>query len=699
MKRSLRYQAGTVQILRQVFLLFSLVLSLATVSAQHSLAASQSAVKAVKLAVDNKPDAAAQLARQSGDPVARKIVEWQYLRNNRKSVGYRRLMDFITANDDWPLLRRLETAAEIELLRSESPLDLIAEHFPKRTPVSTRGWMARARYALGKGDKATARKRLLEAWYNPDLDEAGERLALRMFKPIFRRSDHEGRLWRLIVAQKTRAALRFAKRISKQHVAAAKVARHLIRVNKNADTKLRKLPASLRNSVAMRYALSRYYRKRGKQMQAMKILLNLPANPARHLNQEQWWIEKRLIVRNLMGPAHRKHWPNLYRLAKSHGFASGKHHDEGEFLAGFIALRKLNQPKTALPHFQRMAGKARNRTERSRAYYWMARTYMALGDAGAADQAFRKGAASPTLYYGQLSREALGQGKEPITIRRSAVTAAARKSVRKHELVRAYLLLSEAGAEYTAAAFVWPMANAFKTGAELSAVAEIVKKESGITASVRFAKAAGSRGIDIDDWAYPLGALPDWRRIGKPVEKAMVYGLSRQESEFHPGAQSGAGARGLMQLMPGTAKIIARQYRMRYSKSKLTSDPVYNVTLGAAHLGDLIADFGGSYVLTLVGYNAGPRRATDWIKAYGDLRHASVDAVDWVEHIPFTETRKYVQKVLQNVHVYRSRLSPRKAVGMSTDLKRGGSGSLSGTTSAENCSGKSRSLTDLIDKC
>ncbi|MGI9463948.1 MAG: transglycosylase SLT domain-containing protein, partial [Aestuariivirgaceae bacterium] len=429
-----------------------------------------------------------------------------------------------------------------------------------------------------------------------------------------------------------------------------------------------------------------------------------PKDTSKHLDHEQWWIEKRLIARNLFGPGSRKHWRDAYRLTKSHGFSTGKHHDEGEFLSGWIALRKLNQPPIGVNHFKRMAKAATNRTQQSRAYYWMARCHLAMGNTAEADLAFRKAAGSPTLYYGQLAREALGIGRKPIPVASAKITAAARAAVRKNELVRAYQLLVRAGADRYLHAFLWPLAGEFKTAPELSAVAEIIKKESGLTASVRFAKMAGSRGVDIDDWGYPTVALPKWKPIGKPVEKALVYGLSRQESEFHPTAKSTAGARGLMQLMPTTARLIAKQYRMKYSKKRLTADPTYNVTLGAAHLGDLISNFNGSYILTFVGYNAGPGRAHSWIKAYGDPRHPDVDAVDWVESIPFTETRKYVQKVLQNIHVYRSRLAPAKAQGMTADLKRGGSrGKLratSGGARALSCSGqKAGSISDLIKDC
>jgi soluble lytic murein transglycosylase len=193
----------------------------------------------------------------------------------------------------------------------------------------------------------------------------------------------------------------------------------------------------------------------------------------------------------------------------------------------------------------------------------------------------------------------------------------------------------------------------------------------GRNRALRFAKAASSYGTEIDDWGYPLRSFPDWRRLGNSVELPMILGVSRQESEFNSGATSPAGAQGLMQLMPTTAKLVAQQLNVAFDDTRLTSDPAYNVMLGAAHLGDLVANYRGSYVLALAAYNAGPGRVKEWIGRYGDPRRADVDPIDWIESVPFAETREFIQKVLQNVHVYRSLIAPGSALAMVADLKRG----------------------------
>ena len=262
--------------------------------------------------------------------------------------------------------------------------------------------------------------------------------------------------------------------------------------------------------------------------------------------------------------------------------------------------------------------------------------------------------------------------------------------------------MAKAGGQNDLYMFLPAFAQRFDTVDDMNAAASAAYDMGGATMAVRLAKAAGQRDIDIDSWSYPIRALPDWKQIGKPVEKALVFGLSRQESEFNPTAGSSVGAQGLMQIMPGTAKLIAKRYGLTYRNGILTADPAYNVKLGAAHLGDLVDDFGGSYVLTLVAYNAGPRRSREWVAEYGDLRSGDVDPIDWVESIPFQETRQYVQKVMQNIHVYRSRLAPSTVRPMTADLARGSASAMAvsdapGTTKEAACG--AGSITGILSAC
>jgi soluble lytic murein transglycosylase len=460
------------------------------------------------------------------------------------------------------------------------------------------------------------------------------------------------------------------------------------------------LSQSQRNIPALRYALARNYRKQEKFGKARAILAAAPRTAADMGDPEAWWTERRIMARRSVGPNHQDTWATAYQIAGNHGLTEGSSAVEAEFLSGWIALRYLNKPETAMKHFAALQKVAPSRTEKARAGYWIGRTHEELGNAGAARAAYKSAAQHSTIYYGQLAREKIGLADTPERIESGDTTVAARRSVDQDEVIRAFRLMAQVAPKETLHMFLWSIANRFDTVAEMNAAAAIVHSAGGTFMALKLAKAAGAVNIDIDTYSYPLRGLPDWKHVGKPVEKALVFGLSRQESEFNPQAGSKVGAQGLMQIMPGTAKLIARQHGLPFAVSKLKGDPVYNVKMGAAHLGDLIDDFNGSYVLTLVAYNAGPRRAKEWVEEFGDLRGGQVDAIDWVESIPFQETRQYVQKVLQNLHIYRSRLAPQSVRAMSKDLQRGKPAELTvASTSKVDDSCEGGSITALIRKC
>ena len=400
-------------------------------------------------------------------------------------------------------------------------------------------------------------------------------------------------------------------------------------------------------------------------------MLAAPSTAAELGDAGAWYDERRIIARRSIGPYNKDTWKAAYQVASRHGITSGEDLVDAEFLSGWIALRYVKSPDTALKHFARVLENAESRTDKARGGYWAGRAYLAAGDKASATKLFKAAAQHSTIYYGQLAREYVGLGGVPEEVNSGAFSNAAANRVEKDEVVRALRLMHKASGKANVHMFLYAIASRFKTVEEMNAAADIVHDMGGTYMALKLAKAAGQFKVDIDSWSYPLRGLPDWKQVGKPVEKALVFGLSRQESEFNPTAGSRVGAQGLMQIMPATAKLIARQHKIPYRNGMLTSDPAMNVKMGAAHLGDLIDNFNGSYVLTLVAYNAGPRRAREWTEQFGDLRSGQVDPVDWVENIPFQETRQYVQKVMQNLHVYRSRLAPKTVRPMTADLKRG----------------------------
>ncbi len=632
----------------------------------------EAAAAAVYTALKGDYAKAARMALASHDPVAVKLVEWLYLRAEPGKAGPERLSAFARANPKWPYVRSLRAKAEKELLL-QADRALLERHFSRYKPITASGYAALARLRLLQGRRQEAARALRRAWANPWLDAKVEAFIAANMRGLLGRADHERRLWRLIMAQQTLAGLRTARFLPAPYPAAAKAARALMRLRREGPALYRRLPAAMRAKTAMRYAYARYLRKRGPWTSALAMLERLPKRSAQ-IDPKQWWVEKRLLARYLLSPKYRKYWPRAYRLAASHGYRRpGKAGFRGEFLAGFIALEKLHQPGRALSHFRRMPRFATTRTQKSKAWYWVGRAREASGDLAGARRAYAESAKTPSVYYGLLSREKLGLGHVRFHVPAAWPTARAKADLRKHEFGRAVRILARAGADRHIGAFIWPLAFAFNDRAHLAAAASILWDAGGPGMAVRLAKATGSRGIDLDNYGYPVKALPKFRHLGPPLSKPALLALIRQESEFNARAGSHAGAKGLMQLMPRTARYIAGKLGLPYKRAWLINRPSYNLTLGRYYVAREIERFGGSYILGFAAYNAGGGNVNKWLKLFGDPRTGRPDPIDWVEMIPVTETRRYVQKLIQNMHIYRMRLNmPARPI--SRDLWRGARG-------------------------
>ncbi len=565
----------------------------------------------------------------------------------------------------------MKKRAEQSLFKTPESPETVVTYFDKTDAMTAEGHAAHARalYQLGQND--AAKQQLRRAWMKVDMEGDVEKKVASEFGSQLSTADHKARLGRLIYGQQSAAAVRQAKRLGSDQQKVAQVAQLLLRGAGGAEKAYSNLPSSLRNELPLRYALARLYRKQEKFGKARSVLLSAPSTAAELGDPSAWFDERRIIARRSIGPYNKETWKQAYQVASRHGITSGDDLTDAEFLAGWIALRYVRNTDAALKHFTSLQEASSSRTDKARAGYWLGRTYLAAGDKGTAQKHFKSAAQHSTIYYGQLAREYVGLGGVPEEINTGDASSAAKSHVEKDEVIRALRLMYQASGKANVHMFLYAIASRFKSVDEMNAAANIVHGMGGTYHALKLAKAAGQFKVDIDSWSYPLRGLPDWKQVGRPVEKALVFGLSRQESEFNATAGSQVGAQGLMQIMPATAKLIARQHKLTYRAGMLTSDPALNVKMGAAHLGDLIAKYNGSYVLTLVAYNAGPRRSKEWTEQFGDIRSGQVDPVDWVENIPFQETRQYVQKVMQNMHIYRSRLAPKTVRPMTVDLKRG----------------------------
>jgi soluble lytic murein transglycosylase len=338
---------------------------------------------------------------------------------------------------------------------------------------------------------------------------------------------------------------------------------------------------------------------------------------------------------------------------------------EHEFTAGWIALRFLNDPTTAKAHFAKISEGVRNPISLARGAYWLGRAAEAMGRNDDARAHYQAAARYPTAYYGQIARARLGLKDLPL--RPTPDHAAAANA----EVVRAIDLLYAIGARDMATGVLADLGEHLNDPAALAGVGEVATRNRDARAVLHVGKAALGRGLPLEHYAFPTIGIPEYRSVGPAIEIPIVYAIARQESTFHQPTVSSAKAMGLMQVTPEAGRYIAKKFGQSFDVKRLLSDPVYNVQFGAAELGDLIQTYRGSYILTFAGYNAGMGRVKDWIQKYGDPRDPSVDAIDWVERIPFSETRNYVQRVLENLQVYRVRFGGGNKLQIEADLHRG----------------------------
>jgi soluble lytic murein transglycosylase len=401
---------------------------------------------------------------------------------------------------------------------------------------------------------------------------------------------------------------------------------------------------------------------------AAQIFFEAPRDFAALVDADAWWKEARVVVRGLLDRGDAK---TAYRVATHLGAPDHENYKaDQQFTAGWIALRFLKEASLAARHFKTMESISRHPTTLARTFYWQGRAAETLGDRAAARTAYEKAARFSASYYGQLGRARLGL-RELSLNRPVEPSAADRAQFAKLEPIRALRLLYAAGAPDLTVPFYTGLSERLKDEAALLLLAAVAYEQRDARGMVLVGRGAQEHGVLIDTIAFPLFGIPDHPKDEPPVDRSVVYAIARQESQFTQSAVSSANAYGLMQVIAPTARAIAKRIGIAFDSTRLKSDPAYNARLGAAELGNLLHTFNGSYVLAFVGYNAGPGRAREWTQKYGDPRDPKVDPVDWVERVPFSETRYYIQRVMENLQVYRVLFGDQAGFRIEADLSRG----------------------------
>lgn len=578
----------------------------------------------------------------------RHILAWAIALYGGDQVPSGEIADAAKMLPNWPGTIALRKNSERALYRENPAPQVVVRAFDGSQPLTFEGVVILARSYVALGDTKAARSVLSPFWRTEKLEATDEAAVIREFGALIPAADHRFRMERMFYADRVASALRVAGLAGAQQLADAWAA--VTKGDKNAAKLLKGVPAAQR-AAGYLFAEAEYLRKQQKFSDAAALVLKAPGDRDALVDPDAWWVERRVLSRELVDQGDMK---TAYRIVAAHAAESPANAAEAEFHAGWYALRGLNDPSTAAKHFAQIAELAQGPMSLSRAYYWLGRA-AEVGGPGSAKDYFSRAASYGTTFYGQLAGERVG--RQTLNIVYPQPSAADRRNFATREAVSAIMRLQQAGYDRYAETLYRDLAGQLSSPGELALLAMLAERQGNHFMALKVGKIAGARGIDVGALSHPLGVIPDTANISGSG-KALAYAIARQESEFNIGAVSSAGARGLLQLMPGTAKQLAKKAGMTFSQARLTTDAGYNATLGAAFLGEQLGRFDGSYVLTFAGYNAGPARAAQWVAKYGDPRGKDIDAiVDWIERIPYTETRNYVQRVMENYEVYKMRIS------------------------------------------
>lgn len=597
-------------------------------------------------------------------PLPRAAAQWAGLRLHPREAGFTRLSRFLAEHPSWPAVAWLRQRVEEALYGDKHPDRMIADYFASAPPKTPAGKLALARVLLRQNQPFEVAALIKPMWREDDFNEALEATARKEFSPFLESADHKYRADRLLYAEKTGPALRVAAHAGADVLELARA--RALAINETAtDKSFAAVPAALQTDPGLVFARIHMLRHRKKFVEAAELLRAAPRDPLAVVDGDAWWIERRLLARKMLDLGN----PALaYELCAGHAARSLSYRVEAEFHAGWIALRFLGDPAEAERRFSGIVRIAETPLQKSRGAYWLGRAREARGtpEAVAAARAdFELAAAQSTTFYGQLARERLGGTGSPL---RPAPRPALGEA--RDESVRVVELLYAASERELATPLAADAARSLESEAQVAALTAVAERRRDAKVSLTLGKLASYRGVTIDDAAFPAFGIPQFAALPGSASRSIVYAIARQESAFDPKAVSSAGAMGLMQMIASTARQTARQTGVDFDMKRMIDEPAFNARLGAAHLGILLGEHKGSYILTFAAYNAGGKRVKEWIDAYGDPRKADVDPIDWVERIPISETRNYVQRVIENLVVYRAKFDDRDLRPPQRDLAR-----------------------------
>ena len=621
---------------------------------------------------------ARELRNETTDRVAKLLIEWQELRASGPSAGIEAFKGFHERNPTWPSADLFRTRIEEAVFIAGGNAEEIRKRFAKDEPRSAAGRAALAAAFLAEKNEAKAKELAVAIWREGDIGQHLEAGFVERFGSLLTPADHKWRFDRLISEGARWKAERAAKvpqlrrmipllAEGERKKAEARIAVFLRQKNAAKLMAGFKVEGEDWGFLQQRIQSLRLAKK---YEEARKLVLTVPADPAKVAGLDGWWIERRAHAYEALRAGEPK---AAYEMVKDAGVLSDKLKGEAHGFAGWIALRLLKDAKTAEAHFAAARPAVTTPITSARIDYWHGRALEGLGQKERARERYTAAARHIHTFHGQLAREVVSPSDDTIRIVPPAEpTADEVTRFNGNDAVKAVIVARKADLPRAVTrTLLTHLRVSLQSEGEQAMVTHLAQAVDDIAWSVRLAKLATIRGHNLVYYGYPVHPFPDFTPLRALPEKAFLLAITRQESEFGTDVVSGAGARGLMQVMPITARHVCKDHKVKCELPRLLSDPAYNATIASAYIGDRMAEFAGSYVLGIAGYNAGPGRARQWIREFGDPRAKDIDPIDWIERIPFEETREYVGRVLSNIQMYRARLGDEtNALQLAADLMR-----------------------------
>ena len=608
------------------------------------------AKKAISEMKKSKWSTSLGIAKKAKDKSIYNFIQWRHLLTKGNQASFYDYKVFIDKNSRYPRIGRLKYLAEHKLSTAKVSPKKIINWFGVDQPLSGYGKMILGESFILTGEKNKGAKLIKDGWITADLSKNELRFYRKKFKKYLNADDYIKRADYLAWNSKRWDLKRLLRYLPTDYELLYTARYILMTKGYGVDQAIKNVPTKLKNDAGLNYDRLKWRRKRGRVDSSLEILLNIKNNKEYLVKPEKWWKEREIISRALI---YKKNYETAYKISSNHGMSSGSDFAAAEWLSGWIALSFLKDPLLAKDHFQNFYKNVNYPISTSRGAYWLARTYEKLGNKDQSNKWYKEASKFLTTYYGQLAFLKLNPNGKFELEKDMIVDDKYRKVFFNKELVKITYLLDELKNDKYTKFILRHLANDNITNGSEILAAELATNIERYDFAIQISKISSYQKRFHNKFNYPIISTPKTINGRKIPESAFILSIIRQESEFDLSANSHAGAKGLMQLMPYTAKLVSKQAKLPYSKSRLTTDPEYNINLGSHYIAGLILQYDGAYPFAVAAYNAGPNRVKYWKKLNKNPQKKQIDYVDWVELIKFRETRNYVQRVLENYNVYR----------------------------------------------